>query len=311
MTSFEGQVVASSQRTLRNPIGCVGVGLHTGAKVSLTLRPAEADSGIRFQRTDRPGSAPIPARYDLVCDTTMCTALGQADGVIVGTVEHLMAALAACGIDNALIEVSGPEIPIMDGSAKPFVFLIECAGVVEQARPRRWIEVLKPVTVTALGKSARLEPAAGFELDCAIEFDHPVIRNQAISCSFTAERFKHDFAAARTFGFAERVEELWSRGLALGGSLKNAIVVSQDRVLNEEGLRFEDEFVRHKLLDAVGDLYLAGAPLIGRFVGRCTGHNLHNKLLRALFADVSAWRMVEDPDPIDRPEPAMLRAASA
>ena len=304
--------VAPAQRTLRNPIGCVGVGLHTGAKVSLTLRPAEANSGIQFIRYDRPSEPPIPARYDRVCDTTMCTALGEPGGAMIATVEHLMAALAACEIDNAMVEVGGPELPIMDGSARPFVFLIECAGVVEQASPRRWIEVLKPVTFTAHGRSVRLEPFDGFEIDCEVRFDHPLIESQAFCFQFDCDRLKAEIAEARTFGFAERVEELWSRGLALGGSLKNAVVVSRDRVLNEEGLRFPDEFVRHKVLDTIGDLYLAGGPLIGRFVGRCAGHALHNKLLRALFADPTAWREVDDPAAPGYVEPpAHRRAAGA
>jgi UDP-3-O-[3-hydroxymyristoyl] N-acetylglucosamine deacetylase len=310
LTPYQGPGTSRFQRTLRNPIGCVGVGLHTGAKVGLTLRPAPAGSGIRFQRTDRPGGAPIAARYDAVCDTTMCTTIGGADGSMVGTIEHLMAAFAACEIDNVLVEVGGPEIPIMDGSAQPFVFLIECAGVVEQDAPRRWLEVLKPVTVTAHGKSARLEPGPGFAIDCEIEFEHPLIKSQAMRLGFSPARFKADIARARTFGFAERVEELWSRGLALGGSLKNAIVVSRDRILNEEGLRYDNEFVRHKVLDAVGDLYLAGAPLLGRFVGRCTGHALHNKLLRALFADPAAYRLTEQPGSIDH-DPPFRRAAGA
>jgi len=296
------------QHTLRSSIGCIGVGLHSGTKSSLTLHPAAADSGIRFLRKDLQDQepqdqAPIAARFDQVCDTVMCTAIGRRGGAAVSTIEHLMAALAAMAIDNVLIEIDGPEVPIMDGSAKPFIFLIECAGVVEQDEPRRWIEVLKPVTVTAHGKSARLEPLAGFgddqsampstafELACRIEFDHPLIKSQSFTHTLTSEQFKADVAGARTFGFAERVEELWSRGLALGGSLKNAVVVSHDKVLNEEGLRFEDEFVRHKLLDCVGDLYLAGGPLIGRFVGDCAGHAMHNKLLRALFADPTAWRI--------------------
>jgi UDP-3-O-[3-hydroxymyristoyl] N-acetylglucosamine deacetylase len=282
-----------AQRTIRHPIGCVGIGLHTGAKVSVTLHPATPDSGIRFVRYDRPSSAPLSGRFDQVCDTTMCTTLGEPGGTMIGTVEHLMAALAICEVDNVLVEVGGPELPIMDGSAQPFVFLIECAGVVEQDRPRRYIEILKPVDVTAHGRSVRLEPAEGFELVCEIHFDHPLIESQSMHIAFGADRFKKEIARARTFGFAERVEELWSRGLALGGSLKNAVVVSQDEVLNEEGLRFPDEFVRHKVLDSLGDLYLAGAPLIGRFVGRCAGHAMHNKLLRTLFADPSAWRVVD------------------
>jgi UDP-3-O-[3-hydroxymyristoyl] N-acetylglucosamine deacetylase len=280
------------QKTLGNPIGCVGTGLHTGAKVSLTLHPAAPDSGVRFIRYDRPGKAVIPARFDRVCDTTTCTVLGDPGGAMIGTVEHLMAALAICEIDNVLVEVGGPELPSMDGSAQPFVFLIECAGIVEQARPRRWIEVLKPVTVEAHGKSARLEPADRLIIDCEIQFEHPLIARQALDIAFDPDGFKTEIARARTFGFAERVEDLWSRGMALGGCLRNTVVVSRERVLNEEGLRFPDELVRHKVLDVLGDLYLATAPLIGRFTGRSAGATLHNKLLRALFADPAAWRTV-------------------
>lgn len=310
------------QHTLRASIGCVGVGLHSGVKTALTLHPAEADSGIRFVRKDRCEDAPIQALFDQVSDTTMCTAIGQRDGAVVSTIEHLMAALAAMEIDNVLIEIDGPEVPIMDGSARPFLFLIECAGILEQDQPRRWIEILKPVTVTAHGKSARLEPVSPLEVDdgllpaehfevaCRIEFDHPLIKSQSLVHALTPERFKADIAAARTFGFAERVEELWSRGLALGGSLKNAVVVSQDKVLNEDGLRFEDEFVRHKVLDCIGDLYLAGGPIIGRFVGDCAGHAMHNKLLRALFADPTAWRVIAEPDAPQEVMP-LRHAASA
>ena len=200
-------------------------------------------------RYDQPDRTPVAARYDQVCDTTMCTKLGRPGGPTIATIEHLMAALAACEIDNALVELGGPELPIMDGSAQPFVFLIECAGVVEQDRPRRWIEILKPVTVCGQDKSARLEPADRFEIDCAIHFDHPLIDHQSLQFAFTPDGFKAEIARARTFGFAERIEELWSRGLGLGGSLKSTVVVSHDQVLSDGGLRFPDEFVRHKVLD--------------------------------------------------------------
>ena len=205
----------------------------------------------------------------------------------------------------------------MDGSSKPFIFLIECAGIVKQNAPRQWIEILKPITVTALGKSATLapiltdDPDDGFSIDCSIEFDHRVIKNQSMIFDLTPEGFRSDVAGARTFGFAERVEELWARGLALGGSLKNAVVVSHDKVLNEEGLRFEDEFVRHKVLDCIGDLFLAGGPIIGRFKGSCAGHAMHNKLLRALFADPTAWRVVDDPFAEEHEAEPIRKAAGA
>jgi UDP-3-O-[3-hydroxymyristoyl] N-acetylglucosamine deacetylase len=300
---------ARGQRTLRHAIGCVGTGLHTGAKVSLTLHPSPPDTGVQFVRYDRPGSTPVPARFDRVCDTSICTALGDPAGTVVGTVEHLMAALAICEIDNLLVEVGGPELPIMDGSGQPFVFLIECAGTVEQDRPRRWIEVLKPVTIEAHGKFARLEPAERLILDCAIHFEHPLIDSQALCVEFDSEFFKAEIARARTFVFAERLEELWSRGLAPGGSLKTTVVVSRDRVLNEEGLRFADEFVRHRMVDSLGDLYLAGAPLRARLIARSAGHTMHNKLLRALFADPGAWRMVGGSDRIETAAaPALVMA---
>ena len=298
------------QKTLRNPIGCVGNGLHTGAKVSLTLHPAEPDSGVRFVRYDRPGKVVIPARFDRVCDTTTCTVLGDPDGAMIGAVEHLMAALAICEIDNLLIEVGGPELPIMDGSAQPFVFLIECAGIVEQERPRRWIEVLKPVAIEAHGKSAGLEPADRLIIDCEVQLEHPLIASQALRIAFDPEAFKAEIARARTFSFAERVEDLWSRGMALGGCLRNTVVVSRERVLNEEGLRYPDELVRHKVLDVLGDLYLAPAPIMGRFTGRSAGATLHNKLLRALFAEPGAWRMVTAAGPAD-PDVAAPLAAQA
>jgi len=286
-----GEPVGCAQRTLRNPIGCVGTGLHTGAKVSLTLRPAEADSGIRMVRYDQPDRSPVAARYDRVCDTNMCTRIGRPGGPTIATIEHLMAALAACEIDNALVELGGPELPIMDGSAQPFVFLIECAGVVEQDRPRRWIEILKPITVSGQDKSARLEPAGRFEIDCAIHFDHPLIDHQRLQFVFTPDAFKVEVGRARTFGFAERIEELWSRGLGLGGSLKSAVVVSHDQVLSDGGLRFPDEFVRHKVLELFGDLALLGVAIQGRIRIERGGRSLHRKLVAAIAESPKAWRI--------------------
>jgi UDP-3-O-[3-hydroxymyristoyl] N-acetylglucosamine deacetylase len=302
---------AARQKTLRTSIGCVGVGLHSGLKVGLTLKPAEPDTGIRIVRHDLPGARPMAARYDRVIDTTLCTTIADAGGTRVATVEHLMAALAACEIDNARIELSGPEVPIMDGSAQPFLFLIECAGIVEQERPRRLIEILEPVEARDGERFARLEPADGFEVACTIDFAHEAIGRQERALAFAPDAFKQEIAAARTFGFAERVEELWARGLALGGSLKNAVVISRDRVLNEEGLRFPDEFVRHKLLDMVGDLYLAGAPIKGRLVGHCSGHGLHNRLLHALFATPTAYRETGAPPSLPSFEEARRSAATA
>jgi UDP-3-O-[3-hydroxymyristoyl] N-acetylglucosamine deacetylase len=280
--------IATRQRTLRKSIDCVGIGLHSGTTVSMTLHPGEVDSGIIFRRTDV-GGVVLPARWDQVVDSNLCTALGNRDGVRIGTVEHLMAAFAGCHIDNAVVELDGPEVPIMDGSAQPFVFLMECAGAVEQDAPRRSIRILKPVRVETGGGSAELVPADFFSMEFEIDFGSPAVGNQKISLNLVNGTFKKEVARARTFGFEHEVEGLRAAGLALGGSLDNAVVVSGDKVLNEDGLRYHDEFVRHKVLDAVGDLYLAGAPIVGRYRGRRAGHALTRKLLEALFADPDAW----------------------
>ena len=285
-----GDVGPVRQRTLKTAIGCSGVGLHSGDKISMMLKPAAADSGIRFNRTDLQGAgAVIPARWDKVVDTRLCTMIGEPGGATVGTVEHLMAALAGCGIDNVEVEINGGEVPIMDGSSAPFGFLIECAGVVEQEAPRRVIRVLKRVEVTEGQSRASLAPGRCLTLDVEIDFESGVIEHQNIRMPMVNGSFCKELARARTFGFLHEVEQLWKMGLARGGSLENAVVVSGDKVLNEDGLRFEDEFVRHKVLDAVGDLYLAGAPLLGAFEGVRCGHAINNRLLRALFADPTAW----------------------
>jgi UDP-3-O-[3-hydroxymyristoyl] N-acetylglucosamine deacetylase len=296
------------QRTLRSAIGCVGVGLHTGARVALTLRPAAVDSGIVFRREDLPGAAPIRAGADAVADTTRCTQLGGADGTAVGTVEHLMAALAAWGVDNVEIAVDGPEIPAMDGSARPFFFLLGSAGIVEQEAPRRVLEVLRPIHVAHGDRTACLRPHAGFAVDMAIDFPHPVVGRQHVALEVDAVTFPEELAGARTFGFADDVASLRAKGLARGGSLDNAVVVGADGVLNPDGLRWPDEFVRHKALDAVGDLYLAGA-IAGRFEGKGSGHMLHVKLLRRLLAEPDAWRLV--PRGADADEPAELARLGA
>jgi len=279
-----------TQKTLKGPIGCSGVGLHTGAKVSMVLKPAEAGRGIVFRRTDIAGKGKlVPARWDCVVDTRLCPVVGDGNGVSIGTVEHLMAALAGMGIDNAEIDITGPEVPVMDGSAEPFVFLIECAGIRDQGAPRRAIRVLKPVAVSGDNGTAALYPADSFLVGFEIDFDSRAVGRQAISLGLVNGTFKKELSRARTFGFLHEVEQLWANGFARGGSLDNAVVVSGDKVLNEDGLRYEDEFVRHKALDAVGDLYTAGGPIIGRFSGNCSGHALTNRLLRALFAEDGAW----------------------
>ena len=289
-TGHDGNEPVVRQRTLKSPINCTGVGLHSGNKISMTLNPAPVNSGVVFRRTDINGAgAVIPARWDRVVDTRLCSVLGNEDGVTVGTVEHVMAALAGCGIDNVEIELNGAEVPIMDGSSEPFVFLIECAGIVEQEAPRRVIRVLKRVEVAYGSGHVAISPAETQIIDFQIDFDSAVVSRQEMSLQVVNGAFRKELSKARTFGFLHEVEALWEAGLAKGGSLDNAIVVSQDGIMNEDGLRYDDEFVRHKVLDAIGDLYLAGAPVIGRFEGVCSGHAANNKLLRTLLADESAW----------------------
>ena len=275
-------------------IRATGIGLHSGEKVYMTLRPAPADHGIVFRRTDLDGpDNEILARADKVGDTRLCTAL--CDGAVrVATVEHLLSAMAGLGIDNAVVELSAPEVPIMDGSAGPFVFLIQSAGIEEQDAPKRFIRIKRPVVVEDEGKWARFDPHDGFQVDFTIEFDHPVFRNHSHSASvdFSTTSFVREVSRARTFGFMREIEMLRDNNLALGGSMDNAIVVDDYRVLNEDGLRYEDEFVKHKILDAIGDLYLMGNSLIGRFTGYRSGHDLNNRLVRALMADQDAWEEV-------------------
>ncbi len=254
----------------------------------MTLHPAAPDTGIVFRRSDL-GGVEIQASWRNVVNSSLCTMLGDGDGLKIGTVEHLMAAFAGLEVDNAIVELDGVEVPVMDGSAAPFVFLIECAGLVEQDMPRRAIKVLKPVSVGSKGNSAALIPDDEFRLSFAIDFTSGAISRQELSFTLDAESFKHDISRARTFGFLDEVDRMQAAGLALGGSLDNAIVISGDRVLNQEGLRYGDEFVRHKVLDALGDLYLAGGPVLGHFHGVRSGHALNRQLIEALFADPSAW----------------------
>ncbi len=284
------EVKIDTQKTLKSSISCTGVGLHSGIKVSMVLKPAEVDTGITFRRTDINGKgAVIRAHWKNVVDTRLCTVLGNAEGTTIGTVEHLMAALAGSRIDNAEIEINGPEIPVMDGSAEPFVFLIECAGVLDQGVARRGIRILKPVVVEKGGASAALFPGQGSTVAFEIDFDSAIVGRQSISLGLVNGTFKKELSRARTFGFLHEVEHLRANGFALGGSLDNAVVVSGDKILNDDGLRYDDEFVRHKALDALGDLFMAGAPIIGHYEGRCSGHALTNQLLEALFADPENW----------------------
>lgn len=286
--------LGSSQRTLKTSIGCVGTGLHSGRRINLTLHPAEPGTGIVLRRTDL--GRDIPASFDRVVDTRLSTVLADPRwaSARVGTVEHLMAALAGLGIDNALVEVDGPEVPILDGSAAPFVFLIDCAGIAEQTTPRRVVEVLRPVRVSDGPAFAELRPVAAIgaalDMSLSIDFAAPAIGQQSLSLQLTPETFRAELAQARTFGLLEEVDALQAAGLALGGSLDNAVVVDGNRVLNPGGLRTPDEFVRHKLVDAVGDLALAGATLRGRFVAHRSGHALNNRLLHTLFADAATWQ---------------------
>ena len=282
------------QRTLAAAIGCVGVGLHSGAKITLELRPAAADTGIVFHRTDL--GVDIAAGYETVSDTRLCTVVG--DGAArVGTVEHVMAALSGCGVDNAVVALDGPELPVLDGSAAPFVFLIGCAGLQQQEAPARFIEVRKTVRVANGAAFAELRPASGDGLDLAVSIDFPAaaIGRQSLSIGVTEASFRSELARARTFAMANDVAALQSTGLALGGSLDNAVVVDGDRVLNPGGLRMADEFVRHKALDLVGDLALAPGRLRARVVAHRPGHALNNRLLRALFADRDAWAWSDAP----------------
>ena len=284
------------QKTLKTEIGCTGVALHSGRKTTLTLKPAAENTGIRICRTDLVnGAREIGVNWDNVVDTRLATTVGNDHGSTVRTVEHLAAALAGCEIDNVLIDVDGPEIPIMDGSSAPFVFLIECAGTVEQNAARTAIKILKPVTVGDDTRSLTIRPAEEFSLAFEIDFDSSAIDRQERTFQCVGADFKSDISRARTFGFDHEVEALRNAGLARGGSLENAVVVSGDKILNEGGLRFDDEFVRHKILDCIGDLYLAGGPVIGEVIASKSGHELNNELLRAVFADEDAWVRIDAP----------------
>lgn len=297
------------QRTLKTAIDCAGIGLHSGRRVAMTLRPAAADTGIVFRRTDVAAeSAVIRSHWSAVCDTRLNTCLGNADGVVIRTVEHLLAALAGMGVDNAFVDIDGPEVPVMDGSAQPFVFLIECAGTREQDAPRRAIRVLKRISVRDGDRVATLTPGSGLSLLLEIDFAASAIRRQEYFIDLDPGSFKSELARARTFGFEQEVVAMRSAGLGLGGSLENAVVIAGDgrRVLNEDGLRYTDEFVRHKALDAVGDLSLAGATLVGHFHGVRSGHEMNCRLLEALFADEDAWALTTLPAGAPRPTAGSL-----
>jgi UDP-3-O-[3-hydroxymyristoyl] N-acetylglucosamine deacetylase len=278
------------QRTIKTAVGCSGVGLHSGSDVSMTCHPADPETGIRFRRTGLAGGpVDIAATWRNVVERPLSTVLANGDGIAVATVEHLMSAFLGCGIDNVLIELDAEEVPAMDGSAAPFVAMIESAGHIEQAPPRWVLEILKPVAVVEPHRSVVLLPSDGFEIDFEIEFDNPVVAHQRWSVSVDHETYKREVAEARTFGFLNEVDQLRAKGLALGGSLDNAIVIDQDRIVNDGGLRFDNEFVRHKVLDAMGDLYLLGGPVLGHFRGIRAGHALTLRLLQVLFSKDDAW----------------------
>ena len=281
------------QRTLKSLIRATGVGLHTGAKVTLALRPAQPETGIVFRRVDLAQPVDIPARPELVGETRLCSCLVQG-AVKIYTVEHLMSALAGLGVDNVYVDLDGPEVPIMDGSAAPFVLLLQQAGLVEQNAPKRFLRVTKCVEVSDGDKRAAIEPYDGFKLSFSIVYDHPVIEKSSTSLTvdFAETSYLREVARARTYGFMQEVEQLHEAGLARGGGLENAVVLDEYRVLNAEGLRFADEFIRHKVLDAIGDLYLLGRPLLGAFSAHKSGHALNNRLLRALLADATALESV-------------------
>ena len=278
------------QRTLEHSIRCSGIGLHSGRKIELVLHPARANSGITFIRSDL--GIEFPAKADHVTDTRLCTTIGKDDANI-ATVEHLLSALAGLGVDNARIEVSGAEVPIMDGSSAPFVFLIQCAGIREQSAAKKVLRILKRVSVEEGEKRCALYPASGFKVSYLLNYDHPLLRQRKVSVDFSHQAYTREISRARTFGFLHEVEALQKAGLALGGSLENAIVLDSHRVVNEGGLRYEDECVRHKILDTLGDLSLSGYPIVGAFEGELTGHDMNHKLVTTLLADPSAYRIEE------------------
>lgn len=300
------------QRTLKNSIRATGVGLHTGRKVTLALRPAAANTGIVFRRVDLPQPLEIRVGPEAIGDTRLSSCL-ELGGARVSTIEHLMSAFAGLGIDNAYADLDGPEVPIMDGSAGPFVFLLQSAGIEEQGAAKKFVRIRRPVEVVQGDKWARFEPHDGFRLSFSIDFNHPVFAksNRAVTVDFAHTSFAKEIARARTFGFMQDVETMRSAGLALGGSLDNAIVMDEFRVLNQDGLRYEDEFVKHKVLDAVGDLYQLGHPIIGSFVAHKSGHALNNALLRALLADANAWEFETFEDAAEAPAYLQLQLQPA
>jgi UDP-3-O-[3-hydroxymyristoyl] N-acetylglucosamine deacetylase len=288
--------IGARQTTLASEVSLTGTGVHSGAPVSIVLYPADGDQGLRFLLSNDDGEGTeIAADQRWVTGVTLCTVLGDGNGASVATVEHLLAALRGLGVDNALIEIDSSEVPIMDGSSASFVEAIDEVGLVELDCPRRFLKVLKPIIVEEGGAYGELSPHNGFRLDVEIEFDTPLIGQQRIEIDINPGSFRRELSRARTFGFMKDVERLWAAGLALGASLDNTVAIGEDRIINREGLRYTDEFVRHKALDAVGDLALAGAPILGAYRSRRGGHRLNSLVLKAMFADPEAWILVEAP----------------
>ena len=279
------------QRTLMNEVGCTGIGLHTGEKVKINLRPAPANSGIKFVRTDLKGRPEVEVRFDNVFDTTLATTIGT-NGCKVSTIEHLMAAFFGLGIDNAIVELDGPEVPIMDGSAAPFVFLIKSGDIREQKSPKQFIVIKKPFKVDDGNRSVCIYPSKELKITYMIDFQHPLLRNQEYELTFSGRDFVREISTARTFGFMKDVETLKKNGLARGGSLDNAVVIDDFRIINEDGLRFDDEFVRHKILDFIGDISIVGSPIIGHFVVKKSGHFLNQHMLRKLMESKKHWKVM-------------------
>ncbi len=284
-------IVDYKQRTLMNEVGCTGIGLHSGEKVKINLRPAPADSGIKFVRTDLKGRPEVEVRFDNVFDTTLATTIGT-NGCKVSTIEHLMAAFFGLGIDNAVVELDGPEVPIMDGSAAPFVFLIKSGDVREQKSPKQFIVIKKPFKVDDGNRSVCIYPSKELKITYMIDFQHPLLRNQEYELTFSGRDFVREISTARTFGFMKDVETLKKNGLARGGSLDNAVVIDDFRIINEDGLRFDDEFVRHKILDFIGDISIVGSPIIGHFVVKKSGHFLNQHMLRKLMESKKHWKVM-------------------
>ena len=291
------------QRTLKQAISATGVGLHSGERVKLTLHPAAPDTGIVFRRTDLPAQDEVVVRPALVNDTRLSSTLVTETGVRVGTIEHLMSAFAGLGIDNVIVDVTGAEMPIMDGSSAPFIFLLQTAGIEEQSAAKKFIRVKQPIEVVEGDKWVKLVPHDGFSVQLSIEFNHPAFNRapQMVSVDFASHSYIEEISRARTFGFMHEVEYMRSHGLGRGGNLNNAIVIDDEYVLNPEGLRFPDEFVRHKILDAIGDLYIVGHPLIAAFSGHKSGHAMNNKLLRVMLETPDAWEFVTFDNPEDAP----------